>query len=634
MAKRYFASCKTTPLELGIETIFLTLIHQNPPRYSNAIDCIANKINRVPSEKVLSSVIFQILMSEDCDKKSAIAANRYLYDTLTIYSPSDYSRRYYYKSALTGGRGFGFTNLWAVFERIVNSSFIHHKIREAEEEQGRNPIPYPNCDILVDFYVRVLIDNYDFLSSERVFYQGSEKSLVMDLFWPTNYSNLIADKNPRQLLKWINEIYLHSGRISKISAFHSLHKLLNLMIQCIVHLEYSSDKTETSNIKADSLICHSPCIFEIVKVIFNICKEVFNSLNSFKHFLHHLSSKPVQFKVCEYTLYELLNSSQPSVRKLPQCTLQTIVTVYMFPNKLSTGKKGRPKKQTINDLSPEDESRENEQAAPTHNDGKFELHELIRTNRPADLYIKLCSSATLDVNEKNNLGQTPLHVACLSSLEKNVCYKILINECSSENSKHRLNFSAVDGEGQTSLHIAMKENKCSIAKSILKHGGPKLLEIKDKYGRKPMHYASKEMKQVLRELSMNTDTDKSAISLKTIADLDIPTFQNFKEYAFYCHVLHFLVTYYAHIYNIYHLRKLIKSENSSLIEVLKHESKNCPHFKMCQENAVCSEDVDCIKILPDLINHFVKRTNECTKGKQLNLDLELFPPQVFAAVLD
>ncbi|XP_015924298.2 uncharacterized protein [Parasteatoda tepidariorum] len=571
MAKRYFASCKTTPLELGIETIFLTLIHQNPPRYSNAIDCIANKINRVPSEKVLSSVIFQILMSEDCDKKSAIAANRYLYDTLTIYSPSDYSRRYYYKSALTGGRGFGFTNLWAVFERIVNSSFIHHKIREAEEEQGRNPIPYPNCDILVDFYVRVLIDNYDFLSSERVFYQGSEKSLVMDLFWPTNYSNLIADKNPRQLLKWINEIYLHSGRISKISAFHSLHKLLNLMIQCIVHLEYSSDKTETSNIKADSLICHSPCIFEIVKVIFNICKEVFNSLNSFKHFLHHLSSKPVQFKVCEYTLYELLNSSQPSVRKLPQCTLQTIVTVYMFPNKLSTGKKGRPKKQTINDLSPEDESRENEQAAPTHND---------------------------------------------------------------ENSKHRLNFSAVDGEGQTSLHIAMKENKCSIAKSILKHGGPKLLEIKDKYGRKPMHYASKEMKQVLRELSMNTDTDKSAISLKTIADLDIPTFQNFKEYAFYCHVLHFLVTYYAHIYNIYHLRKLIKSENSSLIEVLKHESKNCPHFKMCQENAVCSEDVDCIKILPDLINHFVKRTNECTKGKQLNLDLELFPPQVFAAVLD
>ncbi len=94
--------------------------------------------------------------------------------------------------------------------------------------------------------------------------------------------------------------------------------------------------------------------------------------------------------------------------------------------------------------------------------------------------IDLLFEKGLDVNQKNNKGLAPLHVATISSSFK------AINLLSERNA----NFNIQDKQGRTPLHYAYMYDRELLAKELIKLGcNP---NAKDKFGKKPIDYLERE----------------------------------------------------------------------------------------------------------------------------------------------
>lgn len=97
------------------------------------------------------------------------------------------------------------------------------------------------------------------------------------------------------------------------------------------------------------------------------------------------------------------------------------------------------------------------------------LHKLISENNISDVYNNLS-----DVNTKNNLGQTPLHIAAF--LNNYIASQILIN--------NKANLNIQDDFGKTPLHLAAYSQNASLVLLLLNNFAD--IKIKDNTNRTPL----------------------------------------------------------------------------------------------------------------------------------------------------
>lgn len=95
-----------------------------------------------------------------------------------------------------------------------------------------------------------------------------------------------------------------------------------------------------------------------------------------------------------------------------------------------------------------------------------------------------------NINEKNDNGWTPLHIAA-SKGNINLIKGLL---------KNKANLTDVNNEGQTALHIAILNKKCAAAKVLLSEDN---LEIPDNQGNTPLHLCALTGAKDLAEAILN-----------------------------------------------------------------------------------------------------------------------------------
>ncbi|XP_066471065.1 SMC5-SMC6 complex localization factor protein 1 isoform X2 [Tiliqua scincoides] len=110
--------------------------------------------------------------------------------------------------------------------------------------------------------------------------------------------------------------------------------------------------------------------------------------------------------------------------------------------------------------------------------GETSLHIACKKNNVKRL-IHLLSIPGIDINVKDNAGWTPLHEACNHG--STVCVREILQHCPEVDL-----FSQVNGV--TPLHDALSNRHVEIAKLLLQHGGPLLLQMKDSEGQLPLDY--------------------------------------------------------------------------------------------------------------------------------------------------
>ncbi|XP_069737162.1 SMC5-SMC6 complex localization factor protein 1 isoform X2 [Phaenicophaeus curvirostris] len=110
--------------------------------------------------------------------------------------------------------------------------------------------------------------------------------------------------------------------------------------------------------------------------------------------------------------------------------------------------------------------------------GETALHKACISNKVEKL-IQLLSSPGTDINVKDYAGWTPLHEACNHG--STVCVREILQRCPEVDL-----LSQVDGV--TPLHDALSNGHVEIGKLLLQHGGPALLQQRDRKGKLPLDY--------------------------------------------------------------------------------------------------------------------------------------------------
>ncbi|GFQ86467.1 hypothetical protein TNCT_453681 [Trichonephila clavata] len=226
--------------------------------------------------------------------------------------------------------------------------------------------------------------------------------------------------------------------------------------------------------------------------------------------------------------------------------------------------------------------------------GDTELHEYCRTLKPADLLKTLFSNPRLDINTKNNAGNTPLHVACLAGSYH--CVKFLI-----EDSGDRIpDFKATDNEGRMPLHCAVHANALDIAKFLLKRGGYELVVSEDVSGNKPIHYAtSDEMKELLQKYETDLQLREQGDENDDMTLSFAPSLKDFNEFHLYLSTLRIMLINYCEIYDI----PAIKQTSGGAIAC--HDSKECCHFVASAVNTLCLGDFSVMVDLPGTFERLI-----------------------------
>ncbi|XP_005091440.1 uncharacterized protein LOC101844973 isoform X3 [Aplysia californica] len=145
----------------------------------------------------------------------------------------------------------------------------------------------------------------------------------------------------------------------------------------------------------------------------------------------------------------------------------------------------------------------------------------------------------VDVNLRDNAGWTPLHEACHHG--RHACVEVLLKYVPpahgtiDPSSKvqdavtNKVDLNARGVEGRTPLHVAVLKDSLDVCKLLLHYGGPRLLQIKDDWGLKPIQLAkSKEMCDLLSngaEVTLakwNTSLSQQGISTVDQKTLELP----------------------------------------------------------------------------------------------------------------
>ncbi|KFV67562.1 Ankyrin repeat domain-containing protein 32, partial [Dryobates pubescens] len=123
--------------------------------------------------------------------------------------------------------------------------------------------------------------------------------------------------------------------------------------------------------------------------------------------------------------------------------------------------------------------------------GETALHIACRSNKVERL-IQLLSSPGADINVTDYAGWTPLHEACNHG--STVCVREILQRCPEVDLLCQV-------DGVTPLHDALSNGHVEIAKLLLQHGGPSLLQQRDINEKLPLdHVESRQLKQELLDV--------------------------------------------------------------------------------------------------------------------------------------
>ncbi|XP_027294369.1 SMC5-SMC6 complex localization factor protein 1 isoform X1 [Cricetulus griseus] len=110
--------------------------------------------------------------------------------------------------------------------------------------------------------------------------------------------------------------------------------------------------------------------------------------------------------------------------------------------------------------------------------GETALHRACIKNQVEKLII-LLSLPGIDINVKDNAGWTPLHEAC--NYGNTVCVQEILQRCPEVDLLTQV-------DGVTPLHDALSNGHVEIGKLLLQHGGPVLLQQRNSKGELPLDY--------------------------------------------------------------------------------------------------------------------------------------------------
>ncbi|GIZ03839.1 ANK_REP_REGION domain-containing protein, partial [Caerostris extrusa] len=328
-------------------------------KYEEALDIICKCTNVLPTPLVVNKVIFEVI--KNCNGEQAHKAAFYLEDALSM-TPEDLN--FDFKKALEDSTGT-FHDIWSVFAHFVKSSLYEHQIGDMKNYSSHmEPIKSPNCDVLVDYYVKVFVST-------------PIKSLLIQ----NNF-----EERFRTLSYWINSLYKYN-----------IENNSSLPIHVLINQEKLAD---------------------IAFIIISICKNAFANSYNLQRFLSYSQLPYLKIIVCQFRLHELIKGKSLPIVPVP-LSLYTIVKDYFM---IPQGKKMEiERKHLILKLYIKLNN-----GIKNKVPGDTDLHRFCRKGKSADLKEILSRGKCPYINVKNSAGRTPLHEACISSNFS--CCKILLEE--------------------------------------------------------------------------------------------------------------------------------------------------------------------------------------------------------------
>ncbi|KAG8190086.1 hypothetical protein JTE90_006026 [Oedothorax gibbosus] len=533
--------------------------------FKEALRLISFSSEEIPLPAVVNSIIFDILM-KNCKKEVANDANAYLDLYLTVLNKNT-PTQYDFREVLNDKRE-DFKDIWSVFLHLVESSFWHHKIVSNNTCDSSNFVKYPNCDILIGFYSKILTK---YLSLDNDLFDEIEERFI-------------------SLLEWINKIYkLTDLRVLILS---SLHNLLDKKLQ----VEFTNDPF--SNV--------------YIHLLLKKCPGVFINARNMKAFFAFSNLPFLQAKICEYKLYDLIYKKTLPNKSIS--TLRKIIHTYCFVQTQSTVEKNERRSCTQTDNLYHPNSFEKRFFLKGVS-GQTSLHTFCRKDKFGDLYEVLTQQSLTRPNVKNSVGRTPLHEACLAGSYYCVKFLLEVSRCT----EGAIDIKATDNFGLTPLHCAVYMNAKEIVPMLLEREGANIVTLKDKFGEKPKGYAkSRKIKDLLEYYENSVPDSVSEATATNPKDIKLhaPVLKNNEEYSIYLYGLYVILNHYLDSSNLYHKKK---------VKLLSHKNKMCAHHGENAINTVCDEDMAEFENLPQILQSFSDSVQEKADKVGANVKIGLIP---------
>ncbi|KAG8179011.1 hypothetical protein JTE90_014014 [Oedothorax gibbosus] len=454
--------------------LFQAMLSQS--HFAEALKIVSMKHDEIPPPSVINDILTNILM-KNCVKTIANEANAYLTTYLYLLPNKSQHFQYDYAGVLYNKNG-ELKDTWSTFSYIIESCFAHYKIPTGKEwTEASEVIKYPNCSILMNFYVNVTTK---FLSVEYLF-EDKPNECFSSLF------------------NWISVAFNHHTPLEIDELLKNLQTVLDEALKF-----YVLDPENSSEM-----------VHNMVKKFSGFFKDA----NSLKLFGALTEVKEFHSKICQHIMYERLYEKQLWRNIHAPLTLKTIILHYFFEETFEVKYEPLVNKETKEDCGSEARKQVKNLFKNDDNKGDGVLHGLCRNNEFGDLLGTLLDNPNVDPNEKNHSLRTPLHIACLAksflcveNLLEGVEGTLLDNPNVDPNEKNhslrtplhkacldksflcvenllegveevsgKVDLEAADKYGFTPLHCAVYRGYVKIAHLLLKHGGSPLLALKDNF---------------------------------------------------------------------------------------------------------------------------------------------------------
>ncbi|KAG8179012.1 hypothetical protein JTE90_014014 [Oedothorax gibbosus] len=575
--------------------LFQAMLSQS--HFAEALKIVSMKHDEIPPPSVINDILTNILM-KNCVKTIANEANAYLTTYLYLLPNKSQHFQYDYAGVLYNKNG-ELKDTWSTFSYIIESCFAHYKIPTGKEwTEASEVIKYPNCSILMNFYVNVTTK---FLSVEYLF-EDKPNECFSSLF------------------NWISVAFNHHTPLEIDELLKNLQTVLDEALKF-----YVLDPENSSEM-----------VHNMVKKFSGFFKDA----NSLKLFGALTEVKEFHSKICQHIMYERLYEKQLWRNIHAPLTLKTIILHYFFEETFEVKYEPLVNKETKEDCGSEARKQVKNLFKNDDNKGDGVLHGLCRNNEFGDLLGTLLDNPNVDPNEKNHSLRTPLHIACLAksflcveNLLEGVEGTLLDNPNVDPNEKNhslrtplhkacldksflcvenllegveevsgKVDLEAADKYGFTPLHCAVYRGYVKIAHLLLKHGGSPLLALKDNFGKEPITYASSNsMKKLLLRFELPFKFDKTDYYVRTYSDQEE------------CYI--FLYGLYSVLKNYVENFKLDDYKKGVTVE-LSHKEKKCPHYVhnvQLTDCAVCDEDASVFECLSVILDHYLQNIQKISE---------------------
>ncbi|GFS76416.1 ANK_REP_REGION domain-containing protein, partial [Nephila pilipes] len=277
----------------GVATLFESFALRS--EYEDAMEFINVCTNLIPTPFVVNDMIFKIM--KNCDAKLVNEGSAYLLNLLSLL-PKDPNQNYDFERALKHPTG-ALPDVWSVLSYFVLSSLHHYDIPEVTSVlSDSDVVKSPNCDILADFYVKVLTTCCDVKRAHSILLKNHPEERLA------------------QLLFWINQYYKFN--IEQAMILQSLHNLLDYIVKCEVFDDASLPV---------HMIVNKSSLSEIALLVLNTCKDAFDNPESEARFFNNTTLPYLIVKVCHHKLNSMI---QEFITEEPdEVTLSTIVVDYI-----------------------------------------------------------------------------------------------------------------------------------------------------------------------------------------------------------------------------------------------------------------------------------------------------------------